>query len=128
MPSITKSGDPGSHTVLAGSAGFGVGLDWIIAGGESDPGARPAHPDWFRSLRDQCAAAGVPFFFKQWGEWAPRVVPWDVDLEASIAAGRLAPPWAEAGQQWAMARVGRKRAGAELDGRHHHEWPEGLAA
>ncbi len=46
-------------------------LDWIIAGGESGPGARPSHPDWYRSLRDQCAAADVPFLFKQWGEWLP---------------------------------------------------------
>ena len=49
-----------------------VGLDWIIAGGETDQGshkARPADPDWFRSLRDQCVAASVPFHFKQWGEW-----------------------------------------------------------
>jgi protein gp37 len=46
-------------------------LDWIIAGGESGPDARPSHPDWFRGLRDQCAAARVPFFFKQWGEWEP---------------------------------------------------------
>ena len=46
-------------------------LHWIIAGGESGPTARPTHPDWFRSLRDQCAAAHVPFIFKQWGEWRP---------------------------------------------------------
>ena len=46
-------------------------LDWIIVGGESGPKARPMHPDWARSIRDQCAAAGVPFFFKQWGAWAP---------------------------------------------------------
>lgn len=46
-------------------------LDWVIAGGESGPHARPAHPDWFRSLRGQCQAAGVPFLFKQWGEWLP---------------------------------------------------------
>jgi protein gp37 len=46
-------------------------LDWVIVGGESGPKARPMHPDWARSLRDQCAAAGVPFFFKQWGEWRP---------------------------------------------------------
>lgn len=46
-------------------------LHWIICGGESGPGARPMHPDWARSLRDQCAAAGVPFLFKQWGEYAP---------------------------------------------------------
>jgi len=43
-------------------------LDWIICGGESGPNARPMHPDWARSLRDQCKAAGVPFFFKQWGK------------------------------------------------------------
>lgn len=45
------------------------GLDWVICGGESGRYARPMHPDWARSLRDQCAAAGVPFLFKQWGEW-----------------------------------------------------------
>ena len=42
-------------------------LHWVVCGGESGPGARPMRPDWARSLRDQCAAAGVPFFFKQWG-------------------------------------------------------------
>ena len=41
------------------------GIDWVICGGESGPGARPMHPDWARSLRDQCQAAGVPFFMKQ---------------------------------------------------------------
>ncbi|KVO05601.1 hypothetical protein WJ69_23155 [Burkholderia ubonensis] len=46
-----------------------LGIDWVIAGGESGPGARPMHPNWARSLRDQCSAAGVPFLFKQWGEW-----------------------------------------------------------
>lgn len=48
-----------------------LNLDWIIVGGESGHGARPMHPAWARSIRDQCAAAGVPFFFKQWGEWLP---------------------------------------------------------
>jgi protein gp37 len=58
-------------------SGFCVGpcsdrrhIDWVIVGGESGPGARPMHPDWARSLRDQCATARVPFFFKQWGSWA----------------------------------------------------------
>ena len=50
-------------------------LDWVICGGESGPGARPMHPDWARSLRDQCVAAGVPFFFKQWESR----VPWQAD-------------------------------------------------
>ncbi len=44
-------------------------LDWVICGGETGPGARPMHADWARSLRDKCKASGVPFFFKQWGEW-----------------------------------------------------------
>lgn len=46
-------------------------IDWLIVGGESGPTARPMHPNWARSLRTQCAAAGTPFFFKQWGGWAP---------------------------------------------------------
>src|SRR6185312_17385933 len=55
-------------------------IDWVIVGGESGPGARPMHPDWARSLRDQCHAAGVPFFFKQWGEWTKYI---DRDVEDS---------------------------------------------
>jgi len=50
---------------------WGSQVDWVIAGGESGHQARPSHPDWFRSLRDQCVAAGVPYHFKQWGEWWP---------------------------------------------------------
>jgi protein gp37 len=46
-------------------------LDWVVAGGESGTGARPLHPDWARTLREQCAVAGVPFLFKQWGGWRP---------------------------------------------------------
>lgn len=52
-------------------------LSWIVTGGESGPGARPMHPDWARSLRDQCQKAGVPFLFKQWGEWGP--APWKLE-------------------------------------------------
>lgn len=63
---------------LIGSVGDGHGdtcsvdrIDWVVVGGESGPGARPMHPEWARTLRDQCQAAGTPFFFKQWGEWKP---------------------------------------------------------
>lgn len=56
------------------------GINWVIVGGESGPGARPMHPDWARSLRDQCTAAGVPFLFKQWGEWGP--APWKIQRQA----------------------------------------------
>lgn len=55
----------------AGSFARMEGISWVIAGGESGAKARPSHPDWFRSLRDQCTQAGVPFLFKQWGEWKP---------------------------------------------------------
>lgn len=55
---------------------IGPRLDWVVVGGESGPGARPMHPAWARSLRDQCARAEVPFHFKQWGEWGP--APWAV--------------------------------------------------
>lgn len=48
-----------------------TGIDWVIAGGESGPGARPMHPDWVRNIQKQCQEQNVPFFFKQWGEWIP---------------------------------------------------------
>lgn len=44
-----------------------TGIDWVIVGGESGPGARPAEPEWIREIRDQCVKASIPFFFKQWG-------------------------------------------------------------
>jgi len=50
---------------------YGPKLDWVVAGGESGPDARPMHPDWARALRDQCAMADVPFLFKQWGNHRP---------------------------------------------------------
>jgi protein gp37 len=78
----------------------GGALGWVIAGGESGPGARPADPAWVRSLRDACVRAEVAFHFKQWGEWAP----------ASDGASD-------------MVRLGKKRAGRVLDGRTWDEVP-----
>lgn len=97
-------------------------LDWVIVGGESGPRARPMHPDWARSLRDQCAAAGVPFFFKQWGEWAPDEA--FTHLPRSDAAMH---EWFDADGQIVVDhswRYGKKRAGHLLDGVEHHEFPE----
>lgn len=91
-----------------------VTIDWVISGGESGPGARPSHPDWHRSLRDQCAAAGVPFFFKQWGEWAPAG---ELGFHGHEHKPRQGMPPAS------MLRVGKKAAGALLDGREHREFP-----
>ena len=100
------------------------GINWVIVGGESGRHARPMHPDWARSLRDQCVGAGVPFFFKQWGEWAPRAMPWDVDYEATAVPSGL-PHWTEAGGVHAMIRVGKAAAGRLLDGREWSEVPRG---
>ncbi len=44
-----------------------TGIDWVIVGGESGPGARPIQIDWVRGIRDRCVTYKVPFFFKQWG-------------------------------------------------------------
>ena len=99
---------PGSFLGLVDHSRRGDGrLDWIIAGGESGPNARPMHPDWPRSLRDQCAAAEVPFLFKQWGEWAPSA--------ANIGNG-----------DGLVAKVGKKAAGRLLDGIEHNAMPAGF--
>jgi protein gp37 len=93
------------------------GLDWVICGGESGPGARPMHPDWARSLRDQCQAAGVPFFFKQWGEYGALFPKSGVPLSD---ADKL-HVW---GDGVSSFRFGKKAAGALLDGREWREFPE----
>lgn len=102
-------------------ATFGSGdstLDWVICGGESGPNARPMHPDWARSLRDQCQAAGVPFLFKQWGEWLPDSHVYD-GCETNY--GKAPTHHWEDGFSW---RVGKKAAGRLLDGREWNELPE----
>jgi protein gp37 len=99
------------------------GLHWVIAGGESGPGARPAHPDWFRSVRDQCQAAGVPFLFKQWGEWIPS----DQDPDYLTGQGLVSARPAGTGDPCCPGlwrRVGKKRAGRLLDGVEHNALPE----
>jgi protein gp37 len=103
----------------------GDGLDWIIAGGESGSQARPSHPDWFRSARDQCQTAGVPFFFKQWGSY----VLWEPRYSANPNRIRYVwpdPPKVERQPNGgaAMVNVGRKAAGRLLDGKEWKEFPE----
>ena len=90
-------------------AGHG-GPDWVIAGGESGPAARPPHPDWMRGLRAQCRAAGTKFFFKQWGEWGP--------VEHAVP-GRIYRSHPVHG----VNRYGKRAAGRMLDGRTWDELP-----
>jgi protein gp37 len=107
-------------------------LDWIVAGGESGPGARPCHPDWARSLRDQCAAAGVPFFWKQWGEWAPHRARPGGDEGGDLRRGYVRYLQGDGREpdghfrkgDGAVARVGKRAAGRLLDGRTHDAFPK----
>lgn len=111
-------------------------LDWVIAGGESGPRSRPMHPDWVRSLRDQCATARVPFFFKQWGNWREAQEGDEFDTSRGRASKPPAfivkpddgtvhcfmPPNPDPRCR-VMLEVGKKAAGATLDGREHREFP-----
>ena len=104
-------------------------LDWVIVGGESGPGARPMHPDWASSLRDQCEAAGVPFLFKQWGEWA-QAAELPVHPEATRLPGNLCRVTRDGvtadhyvaistdggRKRYELRHVGKKAAGRLLDG------------
>lgn len=120
----------------------GSGIQWVIAGGESGPGARPMHPAWARGLRDQCQAANVPFFFKQWGDW----LPWEFDEQQfnNLALSQNGQElWNDDAPRdplnlpkgWEyfedltnptatlFQRVGKKSAGRQLDGREWNEIP-----
>jgi protein gp37 len=121
----------------------GAKLDWVIVGGESGKDARPMHPDWARSLRDQCAAAGVAFFLKQWGEYLPwsqfngaaieddpeqtRFSTFEWDGERWDHIDR--PMWCDSADgniddAQCVGRVGKKAAGRHLDGVLHDAMPQ----
>ena len=111
---------PSNHPLLGYFAAY-TGVDWVICGGETGPGARPMHPEWARSLRDQCQAAGTPFFFKQWGKYISiSQMPedtyraWDIHHGTEVGWEHDKPVW----------KVGKKFAGRLLDGREHNEYPE----
>lgn len=116
------------------------GLHWVIAGGESGPHARPMHPDWARSLRDQCQAASVPFLFKQWGNHLP-VCPFygNDDEHDGLDLDKLFVMEPSGYQvlcvndryehqprhgSWLFETVGKKRAGRQLDGRTWDQFPD----
>lgn len=103
------------------------GIHWAIVGGESGHGARPMHPDWVREINEQCAANGTAFFFKQWGHWRPRESS-DGDKQPMIrltnagANGQILG--VEGGNDVWMQAVGKKKAGALLDGKAYRQFPE----
>lgn len=144
---------PDHHTIIDALDGYAIAdsisgsgqeraqLDWVVVGGESGPGARPMHPQWARDIRDQCKTAGVAFYFKQWGEWAPQLG--SVELSDDPEQSRYT--WAEwtdwSGKefhwhiidrpQWcddmdpdhSMIKCGKRRSGRQLDGVTHDEVP-----
>lgn len=127
---IINALDPNDALIPIG----GPSIHWVIVGGESGPNARPMHPDWARSIRDQCMAAGVPFFFKQWGEWLPVSIEPD-ESAAVYDATRGKDDFrridrkrgVEAMRGQAFAEVGKARAGRLLDGREWNEMPAASA-
>jgi protein gp37 len=110
-------------------------IDWVIVGGESGRAARPMHPQWARDIRDECAASGVPFFFKQWGEWTPgeniEYAQKRTETGAWFDDGwrfqQISPRVSEEmhrDDEPDVWRVRKKAAGAFLDGIEHKAFPE----
>lgn len=131
------------------------GIDWVICGGESGPGARPTHPDWVRNIQKQCQKQKVPFFFKQWGEWVPAELvnneynynrsyvvtlfdneknKYDAERVPFERLGKV-HIWHDTFNAWkpknlmgmamcVSSRVGKHRAGSQLDGKEYKEFPE----
>lgn len=102
----------GGVPVRGNDYGHGTALDWVIVGGESGTGARPMNPQWARDLRDQCTAAGVPFLFKQWGNWVSVSEVEGPGAHHTFPDGRT------------VRNVGKRRAGRLLDGIEHNGFPE----
>ncbi len=140
-------GDGGDAEFQENTAGESLSrgkLDWVICGGETGSNARPTHPDWVRSLRDQCKAADTPFFFKSWGEWCPAEMEIEgylqmqnedtfldrndynvydfTDPRIHVWEKGLTP--LEMPYCVASIRLDKKRAGRLLDGRTWDEYPE----
>lgn len=119
-------------------------ISWVIAGGETGHNARPVHPDWVRSLRDQCENDGIPFFFKGWGEYK------QMDMTSLLKPFDIAESKKNKWTLWKdsndiifelididgdfactseeecipIQKVGKKQSGDLLDGKQYHEFPK----
>jgi hypothetical protein len=110
-------------------------IKWMVSGGESGPNARPSHPDWHRATRDWCGINSIPYFFKQWGEWAPgencggpmrrseNTATWFNDewIFRQMTPGESVDMHCD--DEPDLYRVGKTRAGALLDGVEHKALP-----
>jgi protein gp37 len=136
---LSRPGHPDRHfDALSESTLDGrhsIRLNWVVCGGESGPHARPMHPHWASSVRDQCVAAGVPFFFKQWGEWEPSFkfeeqfadVPLKTPVLLLAKDGHIGYSQAEMQghpHHVLMVKTGKRRAGRLLDGREWNQYPQ----
>lgn len=100
---------------------YGTKIDWVIVGGESGPRARPMNPDWVHSILKQCWKDHVPFFFKQWGEWAPHYPGKDWEPSDKTLFEYFTPsPLGHGSKVWKM---GKKAAGRILDDRTWDQYP-----
>lgn len=111
-----------------------TGIDWVICGGESGKNARPLHPDWVRNIQRQCQEQNVPFFFKQWGEFAPvessieylelQKTYW-IDFNGQVTTvKKKIPSFLQYNRATAMKKVGKAKSGALLDGKEYKEFPK----
>lgn len=116
----------GRHTDMARPCADVPTIHWVIVGGESGPDSRPMNPEWAKSIRDQCEAAKVPFFFKQWGNWKysggnsrkENIGDWKGEKRDTIGMDAGANDGVHV-----MVNVGKKKAGRELEGKIHNGYP-----
>lgn len=94
-------------------------ISWVIVGGESGPGARPMHPSWVRIIKEQCKEQGVPFFFKQWGNWVPWGQWYEKPKKPNFTTIKLPEMSAHA-----FVYMSKNKAGNNLDGKQYMEMPK----
>lgn len=99
-----------------------TGINWVIVGGETGPHARPMHIDWVRNILKQCKKQKIPFFFKQWGEWSPKL-PLNSEPTKIIIWKPSDVGMTTLNGPNAMYKVGKIKAGSKLDGKEYKEYP-----